>query len=472
VVVVISIPPGVRFARDTNVVDTIRLLHGRVVALEVGSGSAAGVRLQVDAPVARGADARVRAIRYRPLVALLERRLARLRTADPRVVDGVLAVAFAVVGVATVFLQDIRDDAGMLVDGFAEPGVVAGVTAVATCAPIAIRRRSPLVAVVISSCAIVVHFLASWPPGLLPLAALLLTYTVGAWSPLSEAVVGLAVVATTIVVLGVAGAPGLDTVDTVGVLAQYAAAWAIGSAMRSRRAAAEALVRQADERAEAERQSSARVLAEERLRIAQELHDVVAHSMSVIAVQAGVGAHVVEDRPEQARAVLDTISTTSRGTLVEMRRLLGVLRGGDGARAHVPAPGLADLPQLVADVRAAGVPVTLHLHGATCDLSGGIDLSAYRVVQEALTNVIKHAGTTTRVDVTVRHLPGSLAIEVVDDGRGLAAAARSGAAADGSGHGLLGMRERVELWGGELSVGPAPGGGYRVAALLPYGDAG
>jgi signal transduction histidine kinase len=461
-----------RFATLANAVDTIRLAAAQVVASEVGSDSAAGVRLEADPLVARRADALAPAIRYRPFVTLLDRRFAPLRTAGPRIVDGLLAVAFALVGVATVFLQDIRDDAGRLVDGFSEPGVVAAVSAVATCAPIAIRRRWPLVAVVVSSCAIVVHFLASWPPGLLPLAALLLTYTVGAWSPLPEAVVGLAVVATTIVVLGVAGAPGLDTVDTVGVLAQYAAAWAIGSAMRSRRVAAEALVRQADERAEAERQSSARVVAEERLRIAQELHDVVAHSMSVIAVQAGVGAHVVEDRPEQARAVLDTISTTSRGTLMEMRRLLGVLRGGDGARAHVPAPGVADLPQLVADVRAAGVPVTLHVHGEACDLPGGIDLSAYRVVQEALTNVIKHAGTTTRVDVTVRHVPGSVAVEVVDDGRGLAATARSGVAVDGSGHGLLGMRERVELWGGELSVGPAPGGGYRVAALLPYGDAG
>jgi signal transduction histidine kinase len=234
-------------------------------------------------------------------------------------------------------------------------------------------------------------------------------------------------------------------------------------------------VREADKRAEAERQSAARVLAEERLRIAQELHDVVAHSMSVIAVQAGVGAHVLDERPEQARAALDAISATSRGTLTEMRRLLGVLRNSDGLRSHVPAPGLADLPRLVDDVRAVGVPATLHVQGTADSVHAGIELSAYRVVQEALTNVIKHAGKPTRVDVTVRHLPGSLAVEVTDDGRGLAARSINGAAADasadGSGHGLVGMRERVELWGGELSVGPAPGGGYRVKVLLPYGDA-
>jgi signal transduction histidine kinase len=216
-------------------------------------------------------------------------------------------------------------------------------------------------------------------------------------------------------------------------------------------------------------------LAEERLRIAQELHDVVAHSMSVIAVQAGVGAHVLADRPDQARAALDAISATSRGTLNEMRRLLGVLRDADGERAHAPAPGLADVPQLVDDVRKAGVPVTLNVEGSSVCANGGVELSAYRVVQEALTNVIKHAGATTHVDVNVHYLPGSLAVEVVDDGRGAAAHSsgnggptENGSA--GSGHGLLGMRERVELWGGELTVGPVSGGGYRVKALLPYGD--
>ena len=220
--------------------------------------------------------------------------------------------------------------------------------------------------------------------------------------------------------------PDLDTVGAFGVLAQFAAAWAIGVALRNRRAATDARVREADERAEAERQSAARVLAEERLRIAQELHDVVAHSMSVIAVQAGVGAHVLDDQPEQARAALEAISATSRGTLTEMRRLLGVLRDSDGVRSSAPAPGLVDLPRLVDDVRAAGVPATLHVEGTADCVHAGIELSAYRVVQEALTNVIKHAGKPTHVDVTVRYLPGSLAVEVVDDGRGLAARAGNG----------------------------------------------
>jgi signal transduction histidine kinase len=131
---------------------------------------------------------------------------------------------------------------------------------------------------------------------------------------------------------------------------------------------------------------------------------------------------------------------------------------------------LSDLAQLVDDVRASHVPAHLHVEGRTDAVPVGLELSAYRIVQEALTNVLKHAGTTTRVDVTVRHLAGALAIEVRDDGRGLASSAASDGASDGSGHGHVGMRERVELWGGELSLGPAPGGGFRVKALLPYGD--
>jgi signal transduction histidine kinase len=280
----------------------------------------------------------------------------------------------------------------------------------------------------------------------------------------------MAVVVVVLIALGVSNAPGLDALGVLSVIAQFAAVWAIGLAVRSRRAATNARVREADERAEVARQSTARVLAEERLRIAQELHDVVAHSMSVIAVQAGVGAHVVGDRPDQARIALETISAMSRGTLSEMRRLLGVLRDSDGQRSHAPAPGLSDLPQLIDDVRASHVPAELRVVGSSDVVPAGIELSAYRIVQEALTNVLKHAGATSRVEVIVRHQPGSIGIEVTDDGRGLASVATAEGVLEGPGHGHVGMRERVELWGGELSLGAAPGGGFRVKALLPYGD--
>jgi signal transduction histidine kinase len=402
----------------------------------------------------------------------VERQLERLRSFNAFAVDGVIAAIFAVVGVASVFGQDIRDD-GIITDGFREPGALIVLTVLVTCAPIAIRRRWPLQALAISSFGILIHILASWPEGSLPFAVLFLTYTVGACCPPRQAVAGLAVILTTIVVLAVTDSPGFGGIGAFAIVTQFTALWAIGVALRNRRAATDARVREAEKRAEAERQRAARVLAEERLRIAQELHDVVAHSISVIAVQAGVGAHVLDERPEQARIALDAISATSRATLSEMRRLLGVLRDNDGARSHAPAPALTDLPGLVDEVRAAGVPATLHVEGMADCLHAGIELSAYRVVQEALTNVIKHAGKPTRVDVAVRYLPGSLSVEVVDDGRGLSARSANGdsaAASNDSGHGLIGMRERVELWGGELSAGPAPGGGYRVMALLPYGD--
>jgi signal transduction histidine kinase len=327
-----------------------------------------------------------------------------------------------------------------------------------------------LAALVVSSLGVLVHILGGLPEGALPTAVLFLTYTVGAWCPTRRSVSGLVFVSAVIIVLGFSDAPGLDAVGVLGVIAQFAAVWAIGVALRSRRAATESRVREADERAEAERQAAARVLAEERLRIAQELHDVVAHSMSVIAVQAGVGAHVLDDRPEQARAALEAISATSRGTLTELRRLLGVLRDSDGVRSHAPAPGLSDLPHLVDEVRTAGVPAVLHIEGEPGRVHAGVELSAYRIVQEALTNVIKHAGKPSQVDVTVRYLADAIAVEVVDDGRGVASQPRNGDVAEGSGHGLIGMRERVDVWGGDLMVGSAPGGGYRVKAQIPYCD--
>ena len=400
----------------------------------------------------------------------MERQLERIRSINPLIVDGAFAVFFLVLGIASCYSQDITDEQGVLKEGFREPNAWAVLTALVICAPVAVRRRWPLAALTVSSLGVLVHILADFPEGALPTAVLLLTYTVGAWCPTRRSVAGLAIVSSIIVLLGLGDSPGLDAVGVLAVIAQFAAVWAIGVALRSRRSATEAKLREADERAEAERQSAARVLAEERLLIAQELHDVVAHSMSVIAVQAGVGAHVLDDRPEQARAALEAISATSRGTLTELRRLLGVLRDSDGVRSHAPAPGLSDLPHLVDEVRTAGVPATLHVEGQPGMVHAGVELSAYRIVQEALTNVIKHAGKPSRVDVTVSYLADELAVEVVDDGRGVAAQPRNGDLSDGSGHGLIGMRERVDVWGGELTVGSAPGGGYRVKAHIPYCD--
>jgi signal transduction histidine kinase len=398
----------------------------------------------------------------------IERRVEWVRSLHPLIVEGVVALAFTIFGLATVFAQEIKD-------GLDDPGVWTVCTIILINAPIVIRRRNPLFAVTFASAAILLHIAANYPEGSLPITLLFLTYTVAVWSTTTaRAVLGLGSVFATLGLLVITDAPGLDALGVLANMAFFSVAWAIGIALRARRETLEVRIREAEERANVERQSTARVLAEERLRIAQELHDVVAHSMSVIAVQAGVGAHVLADRPDQARAALDAISATSRGALTEMRRLLGVLRDSDGERDHAPAPGLSDLPRLVDEVRSAGVPVTLNVEGSSVCVNAAIELSAYRVVQEALTNVMKHAGVASRVDVNVQYLPGSLAVEVVDDGRGATAQMSNGGHADNgaatTGHGLVGMQERVEVWGGELTAGPVTGGGYRVKALLPYGD--
>ncbi len=395
----------------------------------------------------------------------IERQLEWVRSLDPFKVDPVLAAALLVVGAITAFSQELDD-------GMAEPSALSLLTIAFVAAPVAVRRRRPLAALTVASAGILAHIVADWPEGTLPLIAMLLTYSVAAYDTPRRAGVGLGIIYATLIAIAFTDAPGLDAVGIVGNMAIFTVWWVVGMALRARRDALESRVTAAEERANVQRQSAARALAEERLRIAQELHDVVAHSMSVIAVQAGVGAHVLTDRPDQARAALNAISATSRGTLTEMRRLLGVLRNDEGERSDAPAPGLDDLPSLVEDVRKAGVPVSLTVsrtddcpdRGTEACAHVGIELSAYRVVQEALTNVMKHAGAPSTVDVTIRYVAGGLRVEVTDDGRGAAAVA-----ATLGGHGLLGMRERVELWGGDLSAGPTEGGGYRVSAHLPFG---
>lgn len=400
------------------------------------------------------------------MVRSTDRPRAWLRTYDPlQVVDVVLALLFVGFGIATVWGQE-------LTDGMRQPNGFAVALIVVATVPIVFRRKAPLLAVAISCSSICWLVLAGFPEGMLPIAALLLSYSVGASNSLRRAVAGLGIIFVAIAALRIGDVPGFDGFDASANLAFLTIAWGAGLAVRSRRETVDSALREAEERANVERQRSARMIAEERLCIAQELHDVIAHSMSVIAVQAGVGAHVVDDRPDQAKAALEAISGTARSTLTEMRRLLGVLRDDDGNRSHAPAPALGDLAGLVDDVRTAGIPITLEIVGEPAHQSAGTELSAYRIVQEALTNVIRHAGPLTQVDVRLTHANDQISVEVVDDGRGAAARRRDPIGDDDvdaseGGHGLLGMRERVELWGGTLEVGPVDGGGYRVGAVLP-----
>ncbi|MFE3032529.1 sensor histidine kinase [Streptomyces canus] len=225
----------------------------------------------------------------------------------------------------------------------------------------------------------------------------------------------------------------------------FVTAWTTGYAVRQRRRYARELL--------------AQTIAQERLRIARELHDVVAHGMSVITVQAGYGHLVIDDRPDRARAALDVIATTGRETTTEIRRLLGVLRTEDTAPALAPAPGLADLDRLLATTAEAGLHVELEITGNPHALPAGIDTSAYRIVQEALTNVVKHA-QTSRANALIGYGPDELLIEITDQGQG-----RPGHM--GPGHGLIGMRERAAMCGGDFRAGPVPGGGFQVSVQLP-----
>ena len=214
--------------------------------------------------------------------------------------------------------------------------------------------------------------------------------------------------------------------------------------------------------AERERDLAAReAVVEERARIARELHDAIAHNVSMIVVQAGAERRVLEGSNDSTRDVLQTIEQIGRGALTEMRRLVGMLRSEAGDPL-APQPGLADVPALVTQVREAGLPTELRVEGDRRELPVGIELSAYRIVQEALTNVLKHAGRA-RASVSIRYGPESLEVEVVDDGAG------NGSAPPGTGHGLVGMRERVALYGGRLEAGRGQSGGFAVRVVLPIG---
>lgn len=219
---------------------------------------------------------------------------------------------------------------------------------------------------------------------------------------------------------------------------------------------------EADRLAEAER-----AVVRERSRIAREMHDVVAHGMSIVAVQAAAGREIVHVNPDKAAEVFARIEAVGRESLAELRRMLGVLRdSADHDASLEPQPGITDIAAAVASSSATGVAAELVIEGHQRPVAPGIELAAFRIVQEALTNVRKHAGRSASATVRIAYEPDVLVVEITDDGRG-AATALSGI---GSGHGLIGMRERVEIYGGELTSGPRPGGGYAVRAVLPIVD--
>jgi signal transduction histidine kinase len=245
---------------------------------------------------------------------------------------------------------------------------------------------------------------------------------------------------------------------TLGVAAWLLVVITVADLVRIRR---ERTVDAARSRAEEVRRRE----SEERLRVARELHDVLAHNISLINVQAGVALHLIDERPEQARIALAAIKDASKDALGELRSVLGVLRAPDDEAPRAPAPSLTHLDGLVAQAAAAGLTVELAVDGDPRPLPAPVDLAAFRIVQEALTNVTRHAGTAQRATVHVRYDAGGVSVQIDDDGAGVPV--RAGASTVGTGSGIRGMRERASALGGTLEAGPRLGGGFRVSATLP-----
>ena len=383
---------------------------------------------------------------------------SRRLPASAWVFDGVLALVAA--GWATALFVPMPSGGrprGMLALGY-------GLVLLHTL-PLVGRRRFPgavLALVVASGLAGAALFL---PPFFVGPAILVAVYSVAAYGSRWVPLAGLAGVEVALV--AVQRTPGRTGAVTLVInMGVVAAAWLLGHFAHNYRAYAGRLEERTAELERAREELARRAVTEERLRLARELHDVVAHAMSVIAVQSGVGAHIADTQPKEAAKALVAIEATSRAALEELRRLLGVLRQADEPQGELaPVPGLGDLDGLLAEAGKAGLAVRLQVHGTRPPLQAGVDLSAYRIVQEALTNVVKHAGPAT-AQVVVGYRDQEIRVEVTDDGRGAVTSVGDGRV--GSGHGLIGMRERVAAFGGDLEVGPRPGGGFRVAARLPF----
>ncbi|MFF7245008.1 sensor histidine kinase [Embleya sp. NPDC008237] len=407
-------------------------------------------------------------------------------------VDAILAVAMAAGG--CVAGQQLHPDGWVRFDATAY---------LLTCAlslPLALRRRAPVPVLIASGSMYTVYLAAGYQPSLNFWAPVIALVTLAGQRPPRSAAMGAVFVAAVVAFSGMRGRLGPALVLAQAVLVPVVAV-VIGDAVRrlAQRNRQLVLLTARLEREQEER--ARRAIVDERVRIARELHDVVAHHMSVITVQVGLASYVFDSDPRAARAALDVIGDAGRDALDEMRRLLSLLRvdfdedGGEGQRADGvgdidgvgavgavggvdgvggvggvdgaadPMPGLDRLADLAERMSAVGVTVDLTTEGAPRHLAPGLELCVYRIVQEALTNVVKHAGTP-RADVRIRHLSDRLSVSIANDGPGRdAARPRVGS---GTGHGLIGMHERAKILGGTLSAGERPEGGFRVHLTLPF----
>jgi len=355
---------------------------------------------------------------------------------------------------------------------------VALTVSVVLCTVVALRRRMPEKMLLVAAAVGLAQLVLDQQAIIADFAMLVIIYTVAAdgaaWASRVGLVAGL--VAGTLAQMrwpeertSVLGNIAIAVFKTV----PFALAWVLGDSLRTRRA----YLAQLEERAarlEKEREAQSKVaVAAERARIARELHDVVAHNVSVMVVQADGAAYVLDTAPDQAKKALETISGTGRQALAEMRRLLGVLRTGEHKEAgeYVPQPDVEQIDELVEQCRSAGLPVDFKVEGTPRPLPSGVELTAYRIVQEALTNTRKHGGPNAGASVRLVYFDDGLGLLVEDDGKGAPHELYEEGGADGQGHGLIGMRERVGMVGGTLDAGPRPGGGFRISVLLPLKQA-
>jgi signal transduction histidine kinase len=377
----------------------------------------------------------------------------------PGPLDALAGIAAAALAVAVLARADEP--------GFHPPDLLSWLLTGLGAGALAWGRQAPMAAVVAAGgCAVVLGLRDDHVDGL-PFVLMLLLFSAGYHLASRSGAPALALVLAGITVTAVSGSAGLGPDALVQGWVLFIVAWWLGWLLRSRRAALLAVVDVAERQATAERDRTALMIVEERLRIARELHDVLAHSVSVISVQATVGEHLSVRDPAAGRAALATIGEVSRSTLQELRQILTLLRDSgptgaadDGHAPEEPARSLADLDDLIETFRATGLQVRATTHGAPRSLSSSAELCAYRIIQEALTNTLKHANADS-ADAVLDYGPSARSLTVTDDGRGAAAAGRPG-------HGIIGMHERTTLLGGTLEVGPADVGGFRVRARIPY----
>ncbi|WP_242895135.1 sensor histidine kinase [Actinomadura litoris] len=386
----------------------------------------------------------------------------------PLAADALLALGLLLVGLPQLYVEDLPHGEGY--EQFRSPDLVNGLLVGVVALALTFRQRYPLSVLMFVVAGDSLMVLRDYPPSVPDVVAFLIAvYSVAAHRGLAHSVlgglVGLVYFAVSVTVMPVDISPVVLITD----LALVGGVWVLGRNLRMRRAYFAELEDRAArlERARGTDARAARI--EERSRIARELHDVVAHHVSVMTVQAGAARRIIDRDSDSAREAMSTIEEVGRTALSEMRRIVGVLRTDRDAeqagRELAPQPGLGDLGELLDHVRETGLSVQLWIEGEARTPSPGVDVAAFRLIQEALTNTLKHAGSQARAWVRLYYTDDDLTVEIEDDGHGTATIMADNG--DNPGHGLVGMYERVALYGGELRIGPRVGGGFGVRARFP-----